>query len=172
MADQKDRVGELRPEDWEHRLQVLWGWRHKPSLTTSDRDLGSVARAVLDGCAITVRALCTACGIRAQFKKFGEEAKDDEGRARELLNRIHPGQEIVGKLPHDDQIALLEVLFLANRAVAHPADGGSIDHRVGEHAMTTAINVILRLLKEKAAELPNLKKTLDSKPEYFTPIAL
>jgi hypothetical protein len=66
----------------------------------------------------------------------------------------------------------LEALFLANRAVAHPADGGSIDHRVGERAMTTAINVVLRLLKKKAAELPNLKKTLDSKPEYFTPIAL
>jgi len=27
------------------------------------------------------------------------------------------------------------------------------------------------LLREKAAELPNLKKTLDSKPEYFAPIA-
>ena len=94
MPDQNERVAQLRPQDWEHRLQVLWGWRHKPSLTTPDRDLGSVARAVLDGCAITVRALCAACGIRADFKNPGEEAKDNEGRARELFNCIYRGKRL------------------------------------------------------------------------------
>jgi hypothetical protein len=64
---------------------------------------------------------------------------------------------------------LLEVLFLGNRAVAHPDDGGSPDHQVDEPMMTAAINVVLRLLVARAETLPNLMEAQRCWPQFFTP---
>ena len=60
-------------------------------------------------------------------------------------------------LSDEHQRCLLEVLYLANRAVAHPADG-SLDHKVTSHEMTVAINTVLGWLATERSRWPALAK--------------
>jgi hypothetical protein len=53
--------------------------------------------------------------------------------------------------------AFLEVLYLGNRAVAHPKDGIGLDHKAGEHEMTSTINTVLKLLTERKSQWPELE---------------
>jgi hypothetical protein len=73
----------------------------------------------------------------------------------------------VEALKLEDQRCLLEVLYLGNRAVAHPEDG-NLDHRVGPLEMTAAVNTVLDWLRSKAPEWPSLKAVKD---EFLTPIS-
>ena len=50
---------------------------------------------------------------------------------------------------------MLEVLFLGNRAVAHPKDG-ALTHKVRRTEMTSAINTLLRWLDAKRSSFPEL----------------
>jgi hypothetical protein len=51
----------------------------------------------------------------------------------------------------------LEVLYLGNRAVAHPKDGQGLDHKAGEHEMTSTINTVLKWLTERKSQWPELE---------------
>jgi hypothetical protein len=74
----------LRTTDWEHRLHVLWAWRIcRRYATSGDRDEGATYRAVLDGCAITVRALCSIIGVGCSFKD--KPLSNGQNRTQELL---------------------------------------------------------------------------------------
>jgi len=78
-----------------------------------------------------------------------------QNRTRELLNCCKAGNDLVSKLPSENQRCLLEVLYLGNRAVAHPDDGG-LDHKTGKDGMTVAINTVLDWLTTKKAQWPAL----------------
>ena len=74
----------------------------------------------------------------------------------ELLNCCNnSGKPLLLALPRDSQKCLLEVLYLGNRAVAHPAEG-NLDHRVGRNEMTVAINTVLGWLAAKKSKWPAL----------------
>ena len=138
----------LRTTDWEHRLHVLWAWRKCRQYATSGNcDEGAIYRAVLDGCAITVRALCSIIGVECDFAN--KNLSDGESRMQELFACCDPGQDLLAKLPTEDQRCLLEVLYPGNRAVAHPKDGKGLDHKAGEHEMTSTINTVLKWLTER-----------------------
>ncbi len=154
----------LRPDDWEHRLHVLWAWRKWRHVSTSDRDEGATYRAVLDGCAVTLRALCGILGVECQFRN--QTLSDGQNRIQELLDSCKTGKPKVLALSHENQRCLLEVLYLANRAVAHPSDG-SLDHKVGPHEMTLAINAVLDWLASKRSQWPALKNV---PTEFLDPI--
>jgi hypothetical protein len=143
----------LRSQDWEHRLYVLWAWRKWRHVSTSGRDEGATYRAVLDGCAVTLRALCEILGVECQFKN--KTLSNGQNRIVELLDSCRTGKPKVLALSDEHQRCLLEVLYLANRAVAHPADG-SLDHKVGSHEMTLAINTVLDWLATKRSRWPAL----------------
>jgi len=144
----------LRTTDWEHRLHVLWAWRKCRQYATSvDRNEGAIYRAVLDGCAVTLRALCYVIGVKCNFE--GKMISQGQNRTRELLNCCKAGNDLVSKLPSENQRCLLEVLYLGNRAVAHPDDGG-LDHKTGKDGMTVAINTVLDWLTTKKAQWPAL----------------
>ena len=156
----------LRSKDWEHRLQVLWAWRRsRHDSATSDRDKGANYRAVLDGCAVTVRALCCIIGVDCRFT--GRFPSDGRNRPQELIACCKKGKSFVSALPPEHQRCLLEVLYLANRAVAHPSDGEGLDHQVGPPEMTDAINTVLVWLQARKSQWPALGGVPE---EYFTPI--
>ena len=145
----------LRTTDWEHRLHILWAWRKCRQYSTSGNcDEGATYRAVLDGCAITVRALCLNIGIECNFRN--ETISNEENRTQQLLACCDPGKDLLEKLPVENQRCLLEVLYLGNRAIAHPDDGG-LDHKAGENEMTSAINTILKWLTEGKSQWPELE---------------
>ena len=159
-------VANLRTTDWEHRLHVLWAWRKcRQYATSGNRDEGAIYRAVLDGCAITVRALCLMIGVKCNFE--GLTISDEKDRTQELLARCKAGKDLLGKLPLEDQRCLLEVLYLGNRAIAHPDDGGP-DHKAGEHEMTFTINIILKWLTERKSQWTELEGV---PKEFLEPIA-
>jgi hypothetical protein len=54
----------------------------------------------------------------------------------------------------------LEVLFLGNRAVAHPGDE-LLDHKVGHPEMTSAINTVLQWLTAKKGAWSELAAVSD-----------
>lgn len=143
----------LRSQDWEHRLHVLWAWRTWRHVLTSDRDEGATYRAVLDGCAVTLRALCGIIGVKCHFKK--KQLSNGQNRIRELLDCCTDGRDLVDALPEENQRCLLEVLYLGNRAVAHP-DDGALDHKVGRDEMTVAINTVLGWLAKRKRQWPAL----------------
>lgn len=105
-----------------------------------DELYGSSYRAVLEGCAITVRSLCDVLGIKCNFNN--PTVSNGQNRLNELLSACSVGETRIESLGPDKQRHLLAVLYLANRAVAHPADGG-LDHNVGHEEMTSAINTLL-----------------------------
>ena len=141
----------LRSQDWEHRLHVLWAWRKWRHVSTSNRDEGATYRAVLDGCAVTLRALCDIFGVKCHFGN--KTLSHGQNRIRELLKCCSDRDGLVRALSEEDQRCLLEVLYLGNRAVAHPSDGG-LDHKVGSHEMTFAINAVLHWLASKRSQWP------------------
>jgi hypothetical protein len=144
----------LRPEDWMHRLHVLWAWRQWRSREgTADRDDGATYRAVLDGCAVTARALCDILGVGCQFRD--KVITDGHERPSELLDCCDRGKSLVEVLDSEEQRCLLVVLYLGNRAVAHPKDG-QLDHKVTALEMTTAINTVLAWLAARAGDWPAL----------------
>ena len=79
------------------------------------------------------------------------------GSGKNLLDKLHP----------EDQRCLLEVLYLGNRAVAHPKDGTGLDHKAGEPEMTSAINTVLKWLTERKSQWPELAKV---PKEFLEPI--
>jgi hypothetical protein len=136
---------ELQRADWEHRLQVLWAWRHCRGIDSSDRDQGAIYRAVLDGCAITIRSLCNLLGVGCNFQNL--TICEGSERVKELFKGCSTGEGRIEALSLEERRCLLEVLYLANRAVAHPKDG-KIDHKAGGCEMTVAINVVLSWLRQ------------------------
>ena len=147
----------LRITDWEHRLHVLWAWRiHRRYVTTNSRDDGAIYRAILDGCAITLRALCQIIGVGCNFKD--EPMTEGNDRIQQLLDCCwEQGRNVICKLSLEDQRCLLEVLYLGNRAVAHPKDGQGLDHKAGYQEMTSAINTVLKWLTERKCQWPELE---------------
>jgi hypothetical protein len=137
----------MRPQDWEHRLTVLRAWQywHDERCIPDFPGRAQTYRAVLDGCAITVRALCQAVGVRADFRNFAAARSD---RTAALLDCCKKGRNLVEALAPTAKRDFLEVLYLGNRAVAHPDDGDEtqLDHKVGQPEMTSAINTLLRWL--------------------------
>jgi hypothetical protein len=154
----------LRPEDWEHRLHVLWAWRKWRYVSTSDRDEGATYRAVLDGCAVTLRALCGILGVKCHFGN--RTLSDGQNRIQELLDCCANGNALVRALPEENQRCLLEVLYLGNRAVAHP-DDGALDHKVSPDEMTIAINTVLGWLANRRSKWPALAAVSN---EFLEPI--
>jgi len=65
------------------------------------------------------------------------------------------GKPQVLALSNESQRCLLEVLYLGNRAVAHPVDG-ELDHKVGAHEMKAAINTVLGWLVADKSTWPGL----------------
>jgi hypothetical protein len=155
----------LRTQDWEHRLGVLsaWRvWRHREGATGED---GLAYRAVLDGCAVTLRALCGVVGVKCQFKGFCNTAPSgDSQRMKELLNSCYMGSAHLLALPtEEERRCILEALYLANRAVAHPDDGYT-DHKCGAKEMTASINVLIGWLLARKLEWPPLEQV---QPEFL-----
>ena len=148
----------MRVQDWEHRLTVLRAWQYWydgsriPDFPGRDQTY----RAVLDGCAITVRALCQVVGVRADFRSFDAGRSD---RTEALLACCKKGRDLVEALDPNARQHLLEVLYLGNRAVAHPDDGdeAALDHKVGQPEMTSAINTLLRWLVDKQPSFSGLQ---------------
>jgi hypothetical protein len=126
-------------------------------------DRGDTYRAVLDGCAITLRALCCQVGVSAIFTKdrIPDGLPSDPDKRHEVMmdSCVKAGKERIAGLAQEEQRCLLEVLYLANRAVAHPQDG-ELDHKVGRREMTTAINTLLQWLTAKRASLSGLELDL------------
>jgi hypothetical protein len=144
----------LRKKDWEHRLTILQAWRTWCDETKEPKlDNGATYRAVLDGCAITVRAICGILDVKCYF---GNKAiSDGPNRLAELLTCCCRGKPEVETLATEAQRCLLEVLYLGNRAVAHP-DNGNLDHKVGHTEMTSAINTVLTWLAVRTKLWPEL----------------
>jgi hypothetical protein len=156
----------LRTTDWQHRLHVLCAWRIcRRYANGGDRNEGAIYRAVLDGCAITVRALCSIIGVDCNFIKLTLDNKKD--RAQQLLVLCDPGKDLLNELPLEDRRCLLEVLYLGNRAVAHPKDGKGLDHKAGEREMTSTINTVLKWLTERKSQWPELERV---SKEFLEPI--
>jgi hypothetical protein len=86
----------LRPQDWKHRLHVLWAWRKWRHVDTADRDEGATYRAVLDGCAVTLRALCQIIGLKCGFKD--ESITEGPNRTEEYLPAAQRAQIEFGVL--------------------------------------------------------------------------
>jgi hypothetical protein len=144
----------LRKQDWEHRLHVLSAWQKWQHGTPGHFDDGATYRAVLDGCAVTVRALCDIIDVTCAFK--GKTLSHGSNRMLELLNCCKKaGRPVVLALPNESQRCLLEVLYLGNRAVAHPVDG-ELDHKVGAKEMKAAINTVLGWLAARKSKWPGL----------------
>ena len=147
----------MRVQDWKHRLTVLRAWQSWCDIKTMPNFPASRATycAVLDGCAITVRALCQELGVGANFKGWATKLRAHAGKR--ILAMMECCQDTGGKvagLDDERRRCFLEVLYLANRAVAHPQDG-DLDHAVDRHEMTSAINTLLQWLdKERPAGLP------------------
>ena len=103
-----------------------------------------------------MRALCGIIGVKCYFE--GETISQGQNRMQELFNCCNKvGKELVSKLPLENQRCLLEVLYLGNRAVAHPDDGG-LDHKTGKEEMTVAINIVLDWLATNKSQWPALAK--------------
>jgi hypothetical protein len=102
-----------------------------------------------------VRALCSIIGVDCNFRNLTLDDKKD--RTQQLLAPCNPGKDLLSKLPLEDQRCLLEVLYLGNRAVAHPKDGKGLDHKTGEHEMTSTINTVLKWLTERKSQWPELE---------------
>jgi len=150
----------MAKRDWEHRLMVLRAWRtwcdevNMPNFP--DRD--DTYRAVLDGCAITVRALCVMLEVGAQFTDLEKKHASllAQGDRSTALRRCYNGDlKRLDALDAEERRCMLEVLFLGNRAVAHPKDG-ALTHKVRRTEMTSAINTLLRWLDAKRSSLPEL----------------
>jgi len=154
----------LRTTDWEYRLHVLWAWRKWRFVSTGDRDEGATYRAVLDGCAVTLRALCGIIGVKCHFKN--KRLSNEQNRTRELLNCCTTGKALMLALSQENQRCLLEALYLGNRAVAHP-DDGALDHKVGPDEMTVAINTVLGWLAKRRRQWPALAAVPE---EFLEPI--
>jgi hypothetical protein len=156
----------LRESDWKHRLHVLQAWRTWSSGPRAesandrlpDEIRGATYRATLEGCAITVRALCDLLGVACNFRN--KTISDGPARLSELFNKGFEkgkGRDKVECLPDDKPRCLLEVLYLANRATAHP-ENGNLDHKVSHAEMTSAINTLLDWLDATPPPFPELAK--------------
>lgn len=154
----------MTKEDWEHRLHVLSSWRRWHFLAAKIENDGAIYRGLLDGCAITVRALCAPLGIGSNFKNL-TISPDPAVRQGQLLHHCIDKEGLVHALAGDEQRCVLEVLYLANRAIAHPADG-NLFHAAGDHEMSLAIKVLLGWLKSKQPLWPELAKVHD---DFFLP---
>jgi hypothetical protein len=144
----------LRKKDWEHRLTILQAWRTWCDETKEPKlDNGATYRAVPDGCAITVRALCGILDVKCYSGK--KAISDGPNRLAELLTYCCRGKPEVEALAAEAQRCLLEVLYLGNRAVAHP-DDGNLDHKVERPEMISAISTVLTWLTARARRWPEL----------------
>ena len=156
----------LKTTDWEHRLNNLLAWRKWRHAANGNSDERATYGVVLDGCAVTVRALCDIIGVKCYFE--GETISQGQNRTQELFNCCNKvGKGLVSKLPLENQRCLLEVLYLGNRAIAHPKEGG-LYHEVGKDEITVAINIVLHWLANKKSEWPELAKV---PKEFLEPIA-
>jgi len=138
-----------------------------------------VYRAVKDGCAITIRAFCLCFGLNlvAIDRRTGRvrpiprtdraNPASSDVRREALLSccmnvrfQESPVAAAFISGPKDhQQMCLLEVLFLANRCVAHPTDG-DIDHEAGPEEMKSAINSIFGWLR--ASNFPGISEVFPS----------
>jgi hypothetical protein len=159
----------LDEHDWGHRLGILAAWRHVlalPPLLEKEQNPRLAATyealygATLDGCAITIRALCYGLEISYDFKPFDEKASN---RRSELERCISKGKKSVAALTTDaeEQRCLLEVLFPGNRAVAHPFQG-----KLPPHQVRGGID------RSQTNQLPELKKVYDGQPSLFAPLPI
>lgn len=140
-------------------LKAWHTWCHEGK--EPEVDDGATYRAVLDGCAITVRALCYLVGVECQFRHFEQQLFRTTERFDALLVCCNTGKELVTELrSREEQRCLLEVLFLGNRAVAHPGDE-LLDHKVGHPEMTSAINTVLQWLTAKKGAWSELAAVSD-----------
>ena len=155
----------LRLTDWEHRLHVLWAWRKRRHVPGGGRDDVATNCAVKDGCAVTLRAICLLIGVKCNFRD--KTLSSGPSRLQDLLKCCSAGQPLVLALGQEDQRCLLEVLYLGNRAVAHPGDG-QLDHKVDVREMTVAINVVLGWLAQKKSLWPELKNVSQDMLEPIT----
>jgi hypothetical protein len=175
-------VPALTKSDWEHRLSILQSWKywHKnpidPGRIDPNLDYRITYNAVIDGCAITVRALCLCFGLHLKAvdgqgglismpKTDQTIPGSSDARHQVLLDfckkSIKPDNPVATAFltgPKElQQRCLLEVLFLANRCVAHPNDG-DLYHEVSPEKMKSAINTVLSWLRSSAfpglAEVP------------------
>jgi hypothetical protein len=178
---------DLSSDDWEHRLMLLRAWqswrdyaRYPETVPAFDCQGGNDGRrnsynAIIDGCAITVRALCKVLDLDAYFKDFELKLQSAQGdRHKALLvccNKKLPGFALLGQFGDDERLPLLEVLFLGNRAVAHPRDG-KLGHAVGPIEMTSAINTLLRWLQTEEATKAEISAVKAKRPDLFEPIPL
>jgi hypothetical protein len=144
----------LRTQDWEHRLHVLGAWRKWRHMSGAGGEDGMTYRAVLDGCAVTVRALCYALGVRCHFGKAA--ISNGPTRLAELMAQCSDKTGLMKALSPDEQRAVLEVLYLGNRAVAHPDDGIGLDHHAGPNEMTVTINLLFTWLAAQKGVWPDL----------------
>ena len=138
-------------------MTVLRAWQYwyDPDKAPDFPGRDQTYRAVLDGCAITLRALCQAVGVRANFKNFDAARAD---RIAALVECCHRGRNLVEGLDSEAKRSILEALYLGNRAVAHPDEGdeSQLDHKVGQPEMTSAINTLLRWLVANRTSLSGL----------------
>ncbi len=171
----------LRVQDWEHRIGILQAWRHWKNYDEHDQekcrasfcaDFGPhTYRAVLDGCAITIRALLGVYGITCNFRGAPRDAVEAFNEKRKWFYQYWP---MLHSLSPAQKMSLFEVIYLSNRPVAHPGDGTGLDHKVGKSEMTGAIDAILFWLaqSEQAQDQPGLDQLLQTKPKYFSDVNL
>ena len=143
----------LRSQDWEHRLHVLSAWRKWGKISGCSEEDGATYRAVLDGCAVTIRALCYTLGIGCNFRNFSVSVSKD--RLVALQESCNVGRDRLDLLEPEKKRCLLEVLYLGNRAVAHPQDG-DLDHAVGRTEMTMAIDTVIGMINGRRDEFPEI----------------
>jgi hypothetical protein len=178
----------LRPDDWEHRLMLLRAWqswrdyiKYPDTVPAFDNRDGNDGRrnsynAVIDGCAITVRALCQVLDLYASFKQFESKLQNARNDRHDALmaccNSGLAGFNLINGLDdRNERLRLLEVLFLGNRAVAHPR-GGMVDHAVSPIEMTSAINTLLQWLQTENATKAEIAAVKAKRSDLFEPIPM
>jgi hypothetical protein len=79
----------------------------------------------------------------------------------------------LGPLARELRENLFEVLYLANRAVAHAHEARGLDHRVDASVMTGAITALLNWLQlpEQRRGQPGLDSVFAAHPGYFAAIS-
>jgi hypothetical protein len=178
----------LNADDWKHRLELLRTWhswrdyaREPDTVPAFDNENGNDGRrntynAVVDACAITVRALCEVLELKAVFTTLEKKQQfaqgDRHGALMACCCQKKSGFRLIQQLgDKNEQLCLLEVLFLGNRAVAHPCDGG-LDHKVGPVEMTSAINTLLRWLQTEESTKVQISAVKAERPGLLEPIPM
>src|ERR1043166_2357713 len=100
----------LRSQDWEHRLHILSAWQMWRHGGPSGFDDGATYRAVLDGCVVTIRALCDILAVGCNFDRA--TLSQGPSRMRELISCCKRGKPVLLNLSNESQRCFLEVLYL------------------------------------------------------------